>query len=146
MCKAGFFMNYVNARYSGSLLEFERRVCDSCPAVGGYDCSLPGNALETLRIRPGYSRSYNLSTTVFQCVRKKFCTGTNAISGTFDAALGGQDEGIGAQLAQRAGVIGRAASSDIEIAQENSKAVFAVRVSRNDDCENSEHRPDHFAD
>ena len=79
MCKAGFFMNYVNARYSGSLLEFERRVCDSCPAVGGYDCSLPGNALETLRIRPGYSRSYNLSTTVFQCVRKKFCTGTNAI-------------------------------------------------------------------
>ena len=72
-------MNYVDARYSGGMFEFERRFCDSCPAVGGYDCSLPGNALETLRIRPGYSRSYNLSTTVFQCVRKKFCTGTNAI-------------------------------------------------------------------
>lgn len=76
VCKAGYFMNYINATYLSGLLTHARRFCEECPTIG-YDCRSPGNALETLRMMDGYIRSHNLSTLVRQCFNKAFCTPPN---------------------------------------------------------------------
>ena len=44
--------------------------------------TLTGNKLESLRIKPGYVRSYNLSTKVVRCFKPEFCTPGNATNAT----------------------------------------------------------------
>ena len=79
VCKSGYFMNYLNATYAGGVLKYVERFCDECDGPGriGYDCRAPGNALESLRMEAGYTRSHNLSTRVRQCFHKAFCTPPN---------------------------------------------------------------------
>ena len=76
VCKAGRFMNYVNLTEESAELSYNDRNCDECPSAGGYDCSAPGNALQTLSIKAGYWRAWSLSTVVRQCFTEKFCIGT----------------------------------------------------------------------
>ena len=84
VCKSGYFLNYVNATYVGGVLNYVEQFCDKCDAPGriGYDCRAPGNALESLRIKVGYTRSHNLSTRVRQCFHKAFCTPPNTTNAT----------------------------------------------------------------
>ena len=92
VCKAGYFMNYLNATFVGGVLVYANRLCEECPTFG-YDCRSPGNALDTLRIEIGYTRSHNLSTLVRQCYNKVFCTPSNVTTdlpslGSFQSHLG----------------------------------------------------------
>ena len=66
-------MNYMNVTYVGGVLEFTSQFCAPCPTMG-YNCDAPGNALESLRMRDGFTRAHNLSSFVRQCFNKKFCT------------------------------------------------------------------------
>lgn len=61
VCKVGRFMNYINASFAaGGELTYASSSCDDCPSIG-FECTEAGNALETLRLTPGYWRSHPLS-------------------------------------------------------------------------------------
>ena len=82
---SGFFMNY-DSNASLSLtnastedLTYTKRWCEECPSESsGYDCSQPGNDLVTLRILPGFWRSWSLTTLVQKCYHPAFCLGAGA--------------------------------------------------------------------
>jgi hypothetical protein len=73
-CTAGRFMTYVGANYSNTAgLAYSLRVCEECTEAG-YDCIDPGNTIESLRMEPGYWRSWALSPRVRHCFNEAFCT------------------------------------------------------------------------
>ena len=104
VCKSGYFLNYVNATYVGGVLKYVERFCDDCDGPGriGYDCRSPGNALESLRMEVGYTRSHNLSTRVRQCFHKAFCTPPNATNST-NLALVNVESNLGVCAQNHAG-------------------------------------------
>jgi len=49
--------------------------CISCDTMRGVDCSMPGQSLESLQLKPGYWRSSLLSTNVVRCYKPEACIG-----------------------------------------------------------------------
>ena len=50
--------------------------CTSCDTLRGVDCSMPGQSLETLRIKEGYWRTSASSTKIYRCYKPEACVGS----------------------------------------------------------------------
>ncbi|GMI28688.1 hypothetical protein TrRE_jg7744, partial [Triparma retinervis] len=49
--------------------------CTSCDTLRGVDCSMPGQSLESLRIKEGFWRTSASSTTIYRCYKPEACVG-----------------------------------------------------------------------
>lgn len=104
-CRAGRFMNYMNASFVAATrpddttgddvntttvdvaLVYSARRCEEClPETNGWSCDVEGNSLERLRILPGFWRAWNLSTDVRRCFHMEYCN-ASATAGALSSAL-----------------------------------------------------------